>query len=108
MTLKYMWLLGILDNKFDIKDLHIPLDNFIFQAIKESIRIDEKTNILKDRISVVTKNEQYKYETSAWSRLSKDDYQEIQKALSHIIIDASRIEWESMAWVEIAKKRSSK
>ena len=39
MTLKYMWLLGILDNKFDIKDLHIPLDNFIFQAIKESIKI---------------------------------------------------------------------
>lgn len=108
MTLKYMWLLGILSNKFDINDLHIPLDNFIFQAIKEDIRMDEKTNTLKNQISVLNKNEQYQYKRTAWSKLSKDDYQEIQNALPHTIIDKSRIEWESKAWIEVAKNRSNK
>lgn len=106
MTLKYLWLLDILDN-IDEEKLHVPVDNFILQAIKESVGIDEEKNTLKSRITTVTTNEQYKFGKEPWSNLGYYEYRDIQNQIKESI-NMTRIEWENMAWIEIAKKRSAK
>lgn len=33
MTMKYLWLLGLLDNTVDCEKLHIPIDSFIIDTM---------------------------------------------------------------------------
>ncbi len=87
--------------------LHVPIDNFILQAIQDSIGVNAKENTLKGKVTTVAKNEQYKFNGSSWSKLDKENYETIQQELKKIISGVP-IEWECMAWIEIAKKRSAK
>lgn len=107
MTLKYLWMLGILNENIEKDKLHVPIDNFILQAIQDSIGVNAKENTLKGKVTTVAKNEQYKFNGSSWSKLDKENYETIQQELKKIISGVP-IEWECMAWIEIAKKRSAK
>lgn len=111
MTLKYLWMLGILNKNIDENKLHVPIDNFIFQAIYEGVAI-KCTNNLKDNIKKIKENENYRFVGNGknecpWSKLSDADYKLIQDELRNSV-DIPPIEWESKAWIEIAKKRRAK
>ena len=99
MTLKYLGLLGMLPEGLTPKSLHVPIDSFILEELKEESKID---GIEKD-------GDTYKYKTKPWSQLKKyDDYMEIQNAIRQIAGNTEPIEWESSAWIEIAKTRRDK
>lgn len=93
MTLKYMWLLDMLPEGISEEDLHVPIDSFILEAL---------TNIYKDGT--------YKYNGEAWSRLTTDKYDTIQKEIRNIAKEKeinAPIEWENTAWIDVAKTRNS-
>ena len=93
MTLKYMWLLDMLPEGISEEDLHVPIDSFILEAL---------TNICKDGT--------YKYNGEAWSRLTTDKYDTIQKEIRNIAKEKeinAPIEWENTAWIDVAKTRNS-
>lgn len=100
MTLKYFWILGILNENISEEELHIPIDNFILQAMYEN-----KNNKLD--IKETSKYEQYKFNDRTWSQLQKDDYIKIQKGVKDMISEPL-IRWEGKAWIKMAKKRSNK
>lgn len=98
MTLKYLWLLNTLPNGLDKDYLHIPVDSYIIEAVS-----DKKHNYqygLKSKISTPK---------SSWS--SWDDYGEywkFQKEVKDAIKEKyTPLEWESLAWIEVAKSKSS-
>ena len=93
MTLKYLWLLDMLPKGISAEDLHVPIDSFILEAL---------TNICKDGT--------YKYNGEAWSRLTTDKYDTIQKEIRNIAKEKeinAPIEWENTAWIDVAKTRNS-
>lgn len=98
MTLKYLWLLGMLPRGLTAKSLHVPVDSFILEKLQE-----EKVNeIRKD-------GDTYKYKGKSWSQLDDySDYFDIQTEIGQIAKKTSPIEWEGSAWIEIANKRSNK
>ncbi len=89
MTIKYMWLLGILDFAED-DEFDVPLDSFIMKAGYEKHGIvfprDEKAyneEYYKQSVHVPDLFESWKgYSQSLsmpWSKLEKDEYDKIQK-----------------------------
>lgn len=99
MTLKYMWLLDMLPEGISAEDLHVPIDSFILKALKD------------DGISDISdKDGTYKYKEEAWSRLTTDNYDTIQKEIRKVAKKKENntpIEWESTAWIKVAKERSN-
>lgn len=102
MTLKYLWLLDALPKNICEKDLHIPIDSYIIE-----IAYDNK-NKFENALGLEEKPEE------SWSKLSKyEDYFKIQKAIRKAIkTNATNktipIKWESLAWIEVAKKQANK
>lgn len=99
MTLKYLWLLDMLPKGISAEDLHVPIDSFILKALKD------------DGISDISdKDGTYKYKEEAWSRLTTDNYDTIQKEIRKVAKKKENntpIEWESTAWIKVAKERSN-
>lgn len=99
MTLKYLWLLDMLPEGISETDLHVPIDSFILKALKD------------DGISDISdKDGTYKYKEEAWSRLTTDNYDTIQKEIRKVAKKKENntpIEWESTAWIKVAKERSN-
>lgn len=97
MTLKYLWLLDMLPEDLTAKSLHVPIDSFILKKMQEDV--DE---IRKD-------GDTYKYKGKSWSQLDDYDvYLDIQAKIGQIAGKTFPIEWEGSAWMDVAKKRSSK
>lgn len=97
MTLKYLWLLDMLPEDLTAKSLHVPIDSFILKKMQEDV--DE---IRKD-------GDTYKYKGKSWSQLDDYDvYLDIQAKIGQIAGKTFPIEWEGPAWMDVAKKRSSK
>lgn len=102
MTLKYLWLLDALPKNICEKDLHNPIDSYIIE-----IAYDNK-NKFENALGLEEKPEE------SWSKLSKyEDYFKIQKAIRKAIkTNATNktipIKWESLAWIEVAKKQANK
>ena len=84
MTLKYLYLLGIVKDDKDIKVLQIPVDSYILKALSEESGIKQKTN-------------------SAWSRFDSEDYYNIYDDYKDTI-DKPYIHWEHDAWIKQAEK----
>ena len=79
------------------KSLHVPIDSFILKKMQEDV--DE---IRKD-------GDTYKYKGKSWSQLDDYDvYLDIQAKIGQIAGKTFPIEWEGPAWMDVAKKRSSK
>ena len=67
MTLKYLWLLDLLPAEIEEESLHVPIDSFILQKLKE------------EQVPGVTNSgETYYYKRKVWSAIT--DYERIHGA----------------------------
>lgn len=97
MTLKYLRLLDRLPGGLTEKSLHVPIDSFILEKLQE----ENVDGIKRD-------GDTYKYKGESWSQLDDyDAYLDIQTKIGQIAGKTFPIEWESSAWMDIAKKRSN-
>ena len=105
MTLKYMWLIGLIENEA-VEELEVPLDRYIMEAASDdkygiTFPIDNKNN---------KSWRKYYFGTMPWSKLYKDEYDEIQKNIKDKVKEChlSVIEWECEVWIEQSKKERDK
>lgn len=98
MSLKYMWLLGLLDDKTDY--LHVPVDSFIMEAASKKLQIE---------LPSITGTNNFYNETSSkrWSNWNgyESEYLPFQNNLQEKVADISPIKWENAAWIEVAETR---
>lgn len=101
MTMKYMWLLGLWENKFNnvLSALHVPVDSYIIEAA------------CKENIFSKTKKPTSEYKS--WSTWDRTQYEEFQDALHDASLSSNAekitpIEWECSAWIRIAEERREK
>ena len=82
MTLKYLWILGVLDDEYD-ENLDVPLDSYILDEVAK-LGID------------VNKTK--------WSQLnSLSEYKEIQTAIKKVVLEeygCTAIKWENENWIK--------
>lgn len=102
MTLKYYWLLGILPEKIKAEDLHVPIDSYIIEAVESS------EDIIKHGL-----NMESGLKSDSWSSIKKydEEYRKLQSGIKTKIKETSDfipIEWENIAWLEVAKYRANK
>lgn len=102
MTLKYMWLLGFLEDEIETQFLHVPVDNYIIKAVWEfdDIKlplIEEK--LRKDKSRGKYSTEKYR----CWSNWEYDEYGEFQDSLKKHLKSKNRIDWEHYAWMKYAE-----
>lgn len=83
MTLKYLYLLGIVKND---AGLHIPIDSYILDALSEEGIEAPKT---------------------VWSQFCCKEYYDLQKPINDMLNEKSTLpmKWEHEAWMRIAEKR---
>lgn len=115
MTLKYMWLIGLLDDSFT-KYLHVPVDRYIMEAAAGRNRYKGKSTDGID-VSLPGKNGEKINSYSddkvlSWSKwegvkdfkeADKSDYHCFQKVLREKLDKISPIEWEGDAWIRVAE-----
>lgn len=94
MTIKYLYMLEVKEYSFDnvIMWLHIPVDNFIFKAVKEELNIKRPTKV-------------------SWSRWNNyDEYLEYQNDIRKKLKeeDISPLRWEFENWLNEAEKEAQK
>lgn len=86
MTIKYMWLIGLWERTYNRSAVHIPVDNYIIQAIPEG---------------VVT------LPSSRWSQWDQKPYkvfqQDLRKWRKESSPDMSPLEWEAEKWLDQAQ-----
>jgi len=116
MTLKNMWVTGVLEihiKRNIVNQLHVPVDDYIIEATKKVTT--KKTNQekpLKPRLKKPYNFTVIDERKRSWSRWDYKDY----KLFQEYIFDHynnnygkdtynSPIEWEEVAWAEVAKKR---
>ena len=105
MTLKYLWLLDMLPNGLSEAELHVPVDSFILEALKETQQFNTEEN------KITGSGESYYYNGEAWSAISEyKNYKKLQDGIRNIAEKQgiSPIQWEGSAWMDVAKTRSSK
>lgn len=105
MTLKYLWLLDMLPVGISPEYLHVPIDSFILQALKETGEFSAKDN------KITGSGDSYYYNGEAWSAISTSkNYEQLQNSIKALAAKngLSPIEWEGPAWIDVAKKRSNK
>ena len=102
MTLKYLWLLDRLPKGIKARSLHVPIDRFILEKLKETGKFND---------TITNSGETFSYNGETWSSMSDiRSYKTLQKEIKKIAREANLlpIEWESLAWLEIAKSRKSR
>ena len=105
MTLKYLWLLDMLPNGLSEAELHVPVDSFILEALKET----QQFNIVGNKIT--GSGESYYYNGEAWSAISEfKNYKKLQDGIKGIAKEQgfSPIQWEGPVWIKVAKQRNKK
>lgn len=97
MTIKYLWLLDLLPDGIKEGSLHVPIDSFILQELK-NCGVEE----------VSGSGETYHYKDNAWSAISDpSDYKNLQEEIKRIARKDGQnpIQWEKSAWMKIAMDR---
>lgn len=99
MTMKYLWLLGLLDNTVDCERLHIPIDSFIIDAMWS----DQNVNLPlrpenEDRSKTYAKPSDH---VLGWSQWDDIMYGAFRSGLP----EKYSLCWENDAWIEQAEKR---
>lgn len=93
MTLKYLHLLGIVENT---NGLHIPIDSYIMKALSDEGVKFPKQNGGWDKYS---ENNSVK-----WSRLDREQYEKIAKGYKDIELSNGPLTWEHFAWINQSEK----
>lgn len=91
MTLKYLWLLGLLPEQLTDM-LHVPVDSYIIEAAAAK---DEEYGLAIEGCP-----------NKPWSKWEYVDYRDFQKGVRERVKGAA-IEWEGPAWIAVAKKRAA-
>ena len=94
MTLKYLWLLDMLPNGLSEAELHVPVDSFILEALKETQQFNTEGN------KITGSGESYYYNGEAWSAISDPN---IAKERG-----ISPIQWEGPVWIKVAQNRETR
>ena len=102
MTMKYLWLLGLLDNTVACNELHIPIDSFIIDAMWS----DQNVNLpLRpkngDRSKTYAKPSDH---VLGWSQWDDIMYGAFRSGLP----EKYSLCWENDAWIEQAEKRKER
>ena len=103
MTLKYLWLLDMLPNGLSEAELHVPVDSFILEALKETQQFNTKGN------RITGSGKSYYYNGEAWSAISEPkNYKKLQKEIRDIAKKQglSPIQWEGPVWIKVAQQRN--
>lgn len=101
MTLKYLWLLNILPDGLNEEYLHIPVDSYIIEAVGAK---KDNYQYGLELVSPISKSS-----WSSWDNYDKYmDFQgEVKKVIKEKYNSLTPLEWESLAWIEVAKSKSS-
>ena len=102
MTMKYLWLLGLLDNIVDCEKLHIPIDSFIIDAMWS----DQNVN-LPLRPENGNRSKTYAKPSDhvlGWSQWDDTMYGAFRSGLP----EKYSLCWENDAWIEQAEKRKER
>ena len=105
MTLKYLWLLDMLPNGLSEAELHVPVDSFILEALKETQQFNTEGN------KITGSGESYYYNGEAWSAISDTkNYKKLQKEIRDIAKERgiSPIQWEGPVWIKVAQNRETR
>ena len=86
MTLKYLWILGVLDDEYEDK-LEVPIDSYMIKQIEKKCEIDMKH-----------------IKWSNWDVFA--EYEKLQDDLYELLLDEghTRIGWENECWIEESLK----
>lgn len=98
MTLKYLWLMKLLPPEILPEYLHVPIDSYILDALKDEPLFKNK-NLIKAS----------KYNEQVWSAMSEANYYNLQSDIKKMLeggID-SPIEWEGKVWIKSASMKDS-
>lgn len=81
MTLKYMWILGVLDDEYEDK-LEVPIDSYMIKAIMDEFKINMKH-----------------IKWSSWNDF--EEYSKLQDNLYELLLERgyTRIGWENEYWI---------
>lgn len=96
MTLKYLWLMDLLPEEISPRSLHVPIDSYILDALKEKPLFEGSIKASK-------------YNGQAWSAMSEDNYKQLQSEIRAMPKEEneSPIEWEGRVWIKMANKGNS-
>lgn len=95
MTLKYLWMLGLLPEKIKEEELHVPIDSFILEQLKND-----------HVVGVTGSGESYYYKKQAWSALEYENYTDLQDKIKKN--KPTPIQWEKEVWPKIARNRKNR
>lgn len=98
MAMKYLWLLGLLDNTVDCEKLHIPIDSFIIDTMWSENCVELPLKCGKKRERNYTKPSDH---VIGWSQWNNKMYEDFRKNLP----EKYSLCWENDAWIEQAEKR---
>ena len=99
MSLKYLWLLGII-NDDEAKDLDVPIDSIIMLAASEEFGVEYPTDTKPQKRKAYSQSS-----TMPWSKINSSEYKTIQNKIKGEIKDKNPTEWESDKWIEYAEKK---
>lgn len=98
MTMKYLWLLGLLNNTVDCEKLHIPIDSFIIDTMWSEHCVKLPLKCGKKRERNYTKPSDH---VIGWSQWDYKMYEDFRSGLP----EKYSLCWENDAWIEQAEKR---
>lgn len=98
MTMKYLWLLGLLDNTVDCEKLHIPIDSFIIDTMWSEHCVKLPLKCGKKREKNYAKPSDH---VIGWSQWDDKKYEAFRRTLP----EKYSLCWENDAWIEQAEKR---
>lgn len=101
MSVKYMWLLGLLPDSINEKDLHIPIDSYIIDALwnDPEVKLPLKTKPKKRSYDYNQPSEHVK----PWSKW-ENEYKDFRGSIR----EGYDLSWENTAWIETAEKRKKR
>ena len=93
MTLKYLYLLGIVEND---NELHIPIDSYIMKALSDKgVKFPKQNGDMKEYSDI---------NSVKWSRLNRHEYESIVEGYQNTILEDDPINWEHTAWIKQSEK----
>ena len=102
MTIKYLWLFGMLPNCIKEKDLHIPVDSFIIDALWKDHNVKFPVKENKSRERDYSQPSSY---VKPWSQWNYEDYQSFHKSIKGT---KYTLTWENNEWIKMSAARKRK
>lgn len=108
MTMKYLWMLGLLPEKIKEENLHIPIDSFVIDALWNY------ENVILPCFDQNKRNREYKQPSNfviGWSKWKEENYNDLVKSIEHVDLvkngkNESNLSWENEVWITQSEKRN--